>query len=75
MANPDGLGYSQFCYRYKKWRRTTGGQVVMVQEREPGKLLKAHFFVATPGDSGFPVVQAFADEKMMSWLERPCVYV
>jgi transposase len=87
--NSEGLGYSQFCYRYKKWRRTTGESVVMVQEREPGKelfvdwmgdtlecvrdietgkLLRAHFFVATLGDSGYPVVEAFADEKMMSWL-------
>jgi transposase len=87
--NPEGLGYSQFCYRYKKWRRASGEQVVMVQERDPGKelfvdwmgdtpecvldretgkLLRAHFFVATLGDSGFPVVEAFADEKTLSWL-------
>jgi transposase len=88
-ANPKGLGYSQFCARYGKWRHTTGKQVVMVQEHEPGKelfvdwagdtlecvldsetgkLLKAHFFVAALGDSGYPVVEAFPDEKLESWL-------
>jgi transposase len=87
--NPAGLGYSQFCNRYAQWQHTTGKQVVMVQEREPGKelfvdwmgdtldcvldsetgkLLRAHFFVATLGDSGFPVVEAFPDERMDSWL-------
>ncbi|GHV34196.1 integrase [Spirochaetia bacterium] len=87
--NPDGLGYSQFCCRYKQWRNTTGKDVVMVQEREPGKelfvdwagdtlgcvvdsetgkLRKAHFFIATLGDSGYPVVEAFPDEKQESWL-------
>jgi transposase len=37
--NQDGLSYSQFCLRYKRWRNSTGKDVVMVQEREPGKEL------------------------------------
>ena len=89
MGNPEGLSYSQFCNRYNKWRNTSGKNVVMVQEREPGKelfvdwmgdtlecvtdsetgkLVKAHFFVCTLGDSGYPYVEAFANEKMASWL-------
>jgi transposase len=89
VNEPSGLGYSQFCNRYAQWQHTTGKQVVMVQEKEPGKelfvdwmgdtlecvldsetgkLIRAHFFVATLGDSGYPVVEAFPDERMDSWL-------
>ena len=89
MGNPEGLSYSQFCNRYRKWRNACGKDVVMVQEREPGKelfvdwmgdklecvrdsesgkLLKAHFFVSALGDSGYPYVEAFANEKMASWI-------
>ena len=89
MGNPEGLSYSQFCNRYNKWRNTSGKNVVMVQEREPGKelfvdwmgdtlecvldsetgnLVKAHFFAATLGDSGYPVVIAYQNEKSESWI-------
>lgn len=89
QSEPGGLGYSQFCRRYQEWRKRTGKEVVMVQEREPGKelfvdwmgdtlacvvdtgtgeLLTAHFFVAVLGDSSYPYVEAFADEKEESWL-------
>ena len=87
--NPNSLSYSQFCNRYRKWRNTCGKDVVMVQEREPGKelfvdwmgdtlacvldsetgkLLKAHFFVAALGDSGYPYVEAFPNEKIANWV-------
>jgi transposase len=86
----DGLSRSQFYARYAAWKDTMGKQVVMVQEREPGKelfvdwmgdtlecvvdtesgrLLKAHFFVATLGDSGYPVVLAYPNEKSESWID------
>jgi transposase len=85
----DGLGRSQFYARYTAWRAATGKEVVMVQEREPGKelfvdwmgdtlecvldsesgrLVKAHFFTATLGDSGYPVVIAYPNEKSESWI-------
>jgi transposase len=88
-SNPEGLGYSQFCRRYNDWKNESGKNVVMVQEREPGKelfvdwmgdtldcvadsatgkLLTAHFFVATLGDSSYPYVEAFPDEKLDKWL-------
>jgi transposase len=35
----DGLGYSQFCKRYRAWREATGKTVTMVQPHEPGKEL------------------------------------
>lgn len=92
-ANPLGLGYSQFCRRYRQWIDETGKNVVMAREREPGKelfvdwmgdtlgcvtdketgeVLTAHFFVATLGDSNYPYVEAFLDEKLGSWL---CAHV
>jgi len=87
--NPNGLSYSQFCRRYRKWRNACGKDVVMVLEREPGKelfvdwmgdtlacvkdnetgkLIKAHFFVAALGDSGYPYVEAFPNEKIANWV-------
>ena len=88
-AEKDGLSRSQFYANYATWKAATGKDVVMVQEREPGKelfvdwmgdtlecvldsqtgkMVKAHFFVATLGDSGYPVVIAFANEKSESWI-------
>ena len=85
----DGLSRSQFYERYTAWKATTGMDVVMVQEHEPGKelfvdwmgdtlecvidretgkTLKAHFFVATLGDSGFPSVIAYPNEKLENWI-------
>lgn len=46
-GEPEGLGYSQFCRRYHQWREKTGKEVVMVQEREPGREL----FVDWMGDT------------------------
>jgi transposase len=85
----DALGRSQFYERYAKWRAAAGKEVVMVQEREPGKelfvdwmgdtlecvldsetgkLVKAHFFVATLGDSGYPVAIACPNERSENWI-------
>ena len=38
-SNPDGYSYSRFCALYKRWKDRTGKQVVLPQEREPGKEL------------------------------------
>ena len=88
-ANPHGLSYSRFCYRYQEWKNETGKHVIMVQHREPGKemfvdwmgdtldcvvdtvtgeVLTAHFFVSVLGDSSYPYVEAFPDEKLDKWL-------
>jgi len=85
----DGLSRTQFYERYGEWKHQTGKEVVMVQEREPGKelfvdwmgdtldcvldsetgkLVTAHFFVATLGDSGYPVVIAYPNEKSECWI-------
>jgi len=37
---PDGLGYSQFCERYRRYRKAYGKGVTMHQEREPGDVLE-----------------------------------
>ena len=87
--NPNGLSYSQFNKRYRKWRNASGKDVVMVLQREPGKelfvdwmgdtlacvkdgetgkFIKAHFFAATLGNSGYPYVEAFANEKKENWI-------
>ena len=87
--NTDGLSYSRFCQRYLNWKNESGKNVIMVQNREPGKELfvdwmgdkldcvldsstgqnlTAHFFVATLGDSSYPYVEAFPDEKLDKWL-------
>ena len=85
----DGLSRTRFYARYTAWKAETGKEVVMVQEREPGKelfvdwmgdtlecvldsetgkMVNAHFFVSTLGDSGYPTVIAFPNEKSESWI-------
>lgn len=89
VENSNGLSYSRFCHRYLEWKNETGKNVIMAQNREPGKelfvdwmgdtldcvvdsatgeILAAHFFVATLGDSSYPYVEAFPNEKLDKWL-------
>jgi len=89
LGKADGLSYSQFCSRYRRWRNQSGKDVVMVQQREAGKelfvdwagdtlecvldnetgkLVKGHFFAAALGDSGYPYVEAFPNEKVGNWI-------
>jgi transposase len=35
-STPGGLGYSQFCRRYKAWKDSTGKTVTMAQDHAPG---------------------------------------
>ena len=46
-----------------------GDTLECVLDSETGKLVKAHFFVATLGDSGYPVVLAYPNEKSESWIQ------
>jgi transposase len=45
-----------------------GDKPECVLDTGTGKMMKAHFFVATLGDSGYPVVIAYPDEKIESWI-------
>lgn len=45
--NPNGYSYSHFCCKYRAWKKTSGKQVTLPQEREPGKEL----FVDWIGDT------------------------
>lgn len=45
--NPDGYSYSYFCAKFNTWKEDTGKEVVLPQEREPGKEL----FVDWMGDT------------------------
>lgn len=60
QSEPGGLGYSQFCRRYQEWRKRTGKEVVMVQEREPSKEL----FVDWMGDTLACVVDTGTGELL-----------
>jgi len=53
--HPDGLGYSQFCERYRRFAKACASNVTMHQEREPGKEL----FVDWMGDT----LQCVADAQ------------
>lgn len=35
--HPDGLGYSQFCRRYNSWLETASIEIILPQERIPGR--------------------------------------
>jgi transposase len=45
-----------------------GNALGCVIDNETGEILTAHFFVAALGDSNYPYVEAFLDEKLESWL-------
>lgn len=56
--NSDGLSYSRFCHRYLDWKNETGKNVIMVQNREPGKEL----FIDWMGDTLNCVVDSSTGE-------------
>lgn len=45
-----------------------GDTLAVVVNSGTGELYNAHFFVAALGNSGYPYVEAFPDEKMDKWL-------
>ncbi len=45
--HPDGYSYSRFCAKYVDWKKATGKEVTLPQEREPGKEL----FIDWMGDT------------------------
>lgn len=45
-----------------------GDTLNCVVDNSTGEILVAHFFVATLGDSSYPYVEAFPDEKLDKWL-------
>ncbi len=45
-----------------------GDTLNCVVDNSTGEMLAAHFFVATLGDSSYPYVEAFPDEKLDKWL-------
>lgn len=46
-----------------------GEKPLLVIDRATGEIQAAHFFVGTLGDSGYPYVEAFPDEKSDHWLQ------
>ncbi len=73
---------TRFCAKYNEWKKSSGKDVILPQEREPGKEL----FIDWIGDtlpcvrdygtgevhhahfySSYPFVEAFPDETQMSW--------
>lgn len=45
--HPDGLGYSQFCRRYDNWMETASIEIILPQERVPGR----EIFIDWVGDT------------------------
>jgi len=64
QTTKDPLRYSQFCERFKQWRKTTGADVVMAQSREPGHEL----FVDWSGDVLSCLVDRDTGEIIPSYL-------
>jgi hypothetical protein len=46
-----------------------GDTLDCIVDSSTGETLTAHFFVATLGDSSYPYVEAFPDEKLDKWLQ------
>src|SRR5215469_10183635 len=45
-----------------------GDTLECVLDAATGKMMKAHFFVSTLGDSGYPTVIAYPNEKIENWI-------
>ena len=46
-----------------------GDKLPCVIDSTTGEIIQAHFFVAVLAESGYPYVEAFADEKQDKWLQ------
>ena len=46
--NPEGLGYSQFCERYRRWRQVQGKDLTLPIERKPGETMEVDWAGETP---------------------------
>jgi len=62
--NPDGLSYSQFCERYRNWRKEQGLDTKMVQRRKPGFEL----FVDWSGDKLECLIDPLTGEIIPAYL-------
>jgi transposase len=45
---PEGLRYSQFCERFKRWRQTNAVDLTMVCEHKPGEVMEVDWAGDTP---------------------------
>jgi len=48
QQKPEGLAYSQFCERYRRWRQAQGKNLTMPIERKPGEILEVDWAGETP---------------------------
>ena len=85
MQNPHGYMYTQFCDKYREYRKINSvymrkvykaGERMMVdwagltmKYREDGKEKTVYFFVAVLPASSYLYARPFADMKMESWIE------
>ena len=60
LRTPDGLGYSQFCERYRRWKSDSDQAVTMHIDREPGR----EMFVDWMGDKLSIVADSITGEKI-----------
>lgn len=57
--HPDGLGYSQFCRRYNRWLGAASIEIILPQERIPGK----EIFIDWVGDTILLLDNATASQQ------------
>ena len=85
MSHPDGWMYSQFCTKYREYRKKNSvymrksykaGERMQVdwagltmKYQEGGSEKTAYIFVAVLPASSYLYAQPFADMKMVSWIE------
>lgn len=58
--NPAGLGYSQFCERYRRYRKVSGKSVSLHQERKAGEELEVDWM----GDTLDCVVESASGKRL-----------
>lgn len=84
-AQPDGYGYSQFCYHLSRFRERLEPELrqeykageklfvdwagLLLTYSEEGQAREGHVFVATFGASNYTFAQVYPDETLPNWVE------
>jgi transposase len=85
QEHPEGLSYSRFCKRYRKWLKTIDACMrqtykfgekmfvdytgVTISVMENGNLITAQIFVACLGGSNYTFVEATKTQSLPDWID------
>jgi transposase len=66
VKNLDGLGYSQFCERFRRWNEASGQNLTLTIDRKPGETMEVDWAGDTP---------ALVCDRQTGELQEICLFV